>query len=147
MPYRGKLRLLGRTCLAIANACGKSEGSPCFAVASITDSRNFSISCALDMRWAYTLYNSGLYNIWNLVCLGNRAFEHHNYIVVPRFRCAGCNTSDGRNTSLFWFYDNIHYSIIFKIVLIIRLQSFFTSYLAIYLDFFNFFTVLDFQKM
>jgi len=100
MPYRGKLRLLGRTCLAIANACGKSEGSPCFAVASITDSRNFSISCALDMRWAYTLYNSGLYNIWNLVCLGNRAFEHHNYIVVPRFRCAGCNTSDGRNTSL-----------------------------------------------
>ncbi|XP_018348646.1 PREDICTED: fumarylacetoacetate hydrolase domain-containing protein 2 isoform X2 [Trachymyrmex septentrionalis] len=61
MPYRGKLRLLGRTCLAIANACGKSEASPCFAVANITaDSRNFSVSCALDMRFVqFTNKNGG----------------------------------------------------------------------------------------
>lgn len=50
MPYRGKLRLLGRACLAFGNACGKSESNPCFAVASIAGSRNFSVSRALDMR-------------------------------------------------------------------------------------------------
>lgn len=50
MPYRGKLRLLGRACLAFGNACGKSESNPCFAVASIAGSRNFSVGRALDMR-------------------------------------------------------------------------------------------------
>ncbi|KAG5339952.1 FAHD2 protein, partial [Acromyrmex charruanus] len=60
MPYRGKLRLLGRTCLAIANACGKSEGNLCLAVASTTDYRNFSVSCALDMRFVqFTNKNGG----------------------------------------------------------------------------------------
>ncbi|XP_011693345.1 PREDICTED: fumarylacetoacetate hydrolase domain-containing protein 2 [Wasmannia auropunctata] len=48
MPYRGKLRLLGRVCLAFSN--GKTEGNPCFAVASIAGSRNFSVSHTLDMR-------------------------------------------------------------------------------------------------
>lgn len=50
MPYRGKFRLLGRACVALGNACGKSDSSACFAVASIAGSRNFSVGRALDMR-------------------------------------------------------------------------------------------------
>ncbi|XP_011170131.1 fumarylacetoacetate hydrolase domain-containing protein 2A isoform X1 [Solenopsis invicta] len=55
MPYRGKLRLLGRACLAF----GKSEGIQCLAVASIAGSRNFSVSSTLDMRFVQFTSKSG----------------------------------------------------------------------------------------
>jgi len=59
MPYRGKLRLLGKACLAFVNACGKNEGNPSLAIASIVGSRNFSVSRALDMRFVQFTNKSG----------------------------------------------------------------------------------------
>ncbi|XP_011641724.1 fumarylacetoacetate hydrolase domain-containing protein 2A isoform X1 [Pogonomyrmex barbatus] len=59
MPYRGKLRLLSRACLALSNACGRSESSPCFAIASIAGSRNFSVGRTLNMRFVQFTNKSG----------------------------------------------------------------------------------------
>jgi 2-keto-4-pentenoate hydratase/2-oxohepta-3-ene-1,7-dioic acid hydratase in catechol pathway len=59
MPYRGKLRLLGRACVTFGNACSKSEANTCFVVASIAGSRNFSVSRTLDMRFVQFTNKTG----------------------------------------------------------------------------------------
>ena len=57
MPYRGKVRSLGKACLAIRNSC--SEKGNAHLIASIAG-RNFSASSALDMRFVqFTSKNGG----------------------------------------------------------------------------------------
>ncbi|XP_076241896.1 oxaloacetate tautomerase FAHD2A, mitochondrial isoform X2 [Calliopsis andreniformis] len=53
MPYRGKLRLLGRVCLAFRNSCHEKSN------AHFAASRNFSMSGALDMRFVQFVSKNG----------------------------------------------------------------------------------------
>ncbi|XP_011142565.1 fumarylacetoacetate hydrolase domain-containing protein 2A isoform X1 [Harpegnathos saltator] len=57
MPYRGKLRLLGRACLAFRNSYGKSERST--HLTSNIVGRNFSVSSTLDMRFVQFTFKNG----------------------------------------------------------------------------------------
>ncbi|XP_032685612.1 fumarylacetoacetate hydrolase domain-containing protein 2 isoform X1 [Odontomachus brunneus] len=57
MPYRGRLRLLGRACLAFRNSCKKSENSSHFTANIV--GRNFSVSSALDMRFVQFTFKNG----------------------------------------------------------------------------------------
>ncbi|XP_029171453.1 fumarylacetoacetate hydrolase domain-containing protein 2-like isoform X2 [Nylanderia fulva] len=60
MTYRGKLRLLGRTCLAFSNSCGKKTQDNLNLAIVVASSRNFSTSRALDMRFVqFTNKNGG----------------------------------------------------------------------------------------
>ncbi|XP_078032944.1 oxaloacetate tautomerase FAHD2A, mitochondrial isoform X2 [Augochlora pura] len=56
MPYRGKLRLLSRTCFAFRNSC--ADNSNTHSVASVL-SRNFSVSSTLDMRFVQFVGKNG----------------------------------------------------------------------------------------
>ncbi|KAH0950216.1 hypothetical protein HN011_005890 [Eciton burchellii] len=54
MPYRARLRLLGRACLTFRRSCGKNRDSStslAVAAASIAGTRNFSASRTLNMRF------------------------------------------------------------------------------------------------
>ncbi|KAK2581064.1 hypothetical protein KPH14_006107 [Odynerus spinipes] len=51
MPYRGRLRLLGRTFLLLRSSCSEKPKANTHFIASITAGRNFSVSSAVNMRF------------------------------------------------------------------------------------------------
>lgn len=60
MPYRGRLRLLGRTLLLLRSSYKEKPKINTHFIGSITTGRNFSVSSTLDMRFVqFTSKNGG----------------------------------------------------------------------------------------